>query len=229
MNSSTGTITTSESTFLDSFPLPDVPNRSHSFLIINMPSASNGDRLPAWVRDELRRVISLKCFDTLFKRDGMTVKEQRVMMENLYHGNANKGILAHSNLFITGQPPYTEIFDRHVETVVNQSADGNENPSSLHLKEKFTRIDDKRFIVGRHITAEVLTNANHKSTQVLRGRTIHNYARSTLTTVRKACSFVQPLLKEDGTPVESGKTVDDIIEEMLENMYQMLKGKNKFE
>ena len=41
--------------------------------------------------------------------------------------------------------------------------------------------------------------------------------------------FVKDLLKEDGTPVKSGETIEDVMETMLEEMYAMLNGKKNVE
>ena len=44
--------------------------------IDNMPTTN--DRLPATVRDELRRVVAVRSMDILFKKTSMKVSEQRL-------------------------------------------------------------------------------------------------------------------------------------------------------
>ena len=62
--------------------------RRHFFLYDTKMPIVNEHRLPAKVRDELRRLICLKCYDLVFKKDSMQVNEQRE--HDSYHGNAKK-------------------------------------------------------------------------------------------------------------------------------------------
>ena len=53
-------------------------------IIINMPAVN--DRLPAALREELRRCISLKGLDLSHKKSSMKVCEQRQFMHGCFHG-----------------------------------------------------------------------------------------------------------------------------------------------
>ena len=52
-------------------------------IIINMPPPTT--RLPASIRDELRRAVALYCMDIIYKKDAMKVSAMRSLMFDLYH------------------------------------------------------------------------------------------------------------------------------------------------
>ena len=154
----------------------------------------------------------------------MTVKEQRSFMFDLFHGNSKSGIVPNVQQLIAREEPYDRLFQQRDENIVR-----NNDNRKHHLWPSLTR-GEKNFYIDKHITLEeVLSQRDYKSKELLQGRTIHNHARTTLANVRKACSLVKDLLKEDGTPVKSGETIEDVMETMLEEMYAMLNGKKNVE
>ena len=55
----------------DDTPLP-------LWILFDMPTVP--DRLPAAIRDELQRLIAVRCYDVIHQRDTMSVKEQQQIM-----------------------------------------------------------------------------------------------------------------------------------------------------
>ena len=71
----------------------------------------------------------------------------------------------------------------------------------------------------------VLTEKNFKQKNLLQGPSVLELAKKALACVRKATSFLSSLVDEDGKPKESSKMIEDVVDEMLESMYQFLRGK----
>ena len=79
-------------------------------------------RLPATLRDELRRTLAIKCYNTICGMSSMKVSEQHLWMFRLYHGDQGDGI-SNLDLLCKGESPYDDLF-KHVKTgnVVNPNA-----------------------------------------------------------------------------------------------------------
>lgn len=71
-------------------------------------------RLPAALRDELRRTLAVKCYDSVCGMPSMKVSEQHLWMFQLYHGDGKDGI-SNVDLLCKGQRPYQDLFEQ-VET-----------------------------------------------------------------------------------------------------------------
>ena len=91
--------------------------------IVNMPSVG-GDRLPASLREELRRVITVKGLDILFKKPSMKVCEQRQLMYDLFHGNRSKNVMASICHLYQGTHECAELFEDRTDQVLSRSDDG---------------------------------------------------------------------------------------------------------
>ena len=184
------------------------------------------ERLPASIRDELRRLVGLKCLDVLFRRDSMKVSEQWDLMFDLFHGNQNTGTISNVSLLVGAEEAFEDLFEYSNHPVVNRNSTADSPVKQL--KYRFCR-RLQPMVLEKQITVEILSRANYRNKSLLLGRTLYNNAKDVLTTVRKACAFAARLVDEDGVPVESGKTQDDVIEEMLSDMYRLLKGKKSSE
>ena len=191
-----------------------------------MPTNHKDDRLPASIRDELLRLVGLKCFDVLFRRDSMKVSEQWDLMFDLFHGNQNNGTISNVALLVEGGKIFEELFEYSNHRVVNRNMTAD-SPAK-QLKYRFCRKTDP-YVLEKHITVESLSRVNYHNKSLILGRTLYNNAKQVLGTVRKACAIAGRLVDEDGVPLESGKTQDDVIEEMLGDMYNLLKGKKSIE
>ena len=78
-------------------------------IISNMPPTNNNnDRIPASIRDELRRAVALYCLDIVFQRDSMKVAQMRKLMFDLYHGNDKMRIISHVQLLCDGKEMFED-------------------------------------------------------------------------------------------------------------------------
>ena len=215
----------SDSSSISSSSQSLVDTKQRTVLICNMPN----ERLPAIIRDELRRVVALKCFDTLFRRDSLKVSEQQKLLFNLFHGNEKRNIISTVHQLCTAQEIFSEMFEERSDIVLSRQTGATEE-ATLQLRMLYSR-REKSFLLGSnyHINTDVLSNKDYKNSTLITGRTILGQAKNTLSTVRKACSVLGGLVKEDGTPKFSGDTIEDVVNKMLDQMYELLKGKSQAE
>ena len=85
------------------------PVRASKVRIVNMPSVG-GDQLPASLREELRRTITVKGSDILFKKPSMKACEQRQLMYDLFHRNQSKNVIASIHHLCQGTHECAELF-----------------------------------------------------------------------------------------------------------------------
>jgi hypothetical protein len=94
------------------------------------------------------------------------------------------------------------------------------NAEEWTLRDEFTRIQDRKFVVGTHITRHILSQKTFTKNEVVTGRTLHATVREVRENVRKAHAFLVTVTNDDGTPLRSGTTRDDIIAQLLQHMYK---------
>ena len=166
---------------ISSFTLGSFSPQKRKVIIVNMP-----ERLPAIIRDELRRVVALKCFDTLFRRDSCKITEQRDLMYDMFHGNQRRNIISVCDQLCHGEGIYGGLFEDRTDVILSRQGTGTDEPT-LQLKMLYSR-REKSYLLGEnaHINMKILAEKDYKSSTLLTGRTIHSQAKKTLTTVRKA-------------------------------------------
>jgi hypothetical protein len=102
----------------------------------------------------------------------------------------------------------------------------------LHLLETFHWHEDRTFYAG-HGQVICPENMEHssfsKNAPFLSGRSLSSCARDTLKTIKKAIAIVKPLLNDDGSPKESGKSAENIDAYVLDQMYNFLPGGNSID
>ena len=92
----------------------------HNIFIANMPPKTD-DRLPALIRDELRRAVALYCLDIIFQKDSMKVAQMRKIMFDLYHGNELLRVISHVQMLWNGEQIFEELFEDRHDNVVNRT------------------------------------------------------------------------------------------------------------
>jgi hypothetical protein len=186
------------------------------------------DDISASLRNELRRLSSLKILAYLYTKPSMKKGEQEELMKNCFHGNREKGIASHLMMLVRGEGEYADLYDRTINVVTDPHAPAS-SVNSLVLKPELHR-SDKTIIAGRHISEQTLQKTSFKSTApLISGRNLLSAGNEALRTVKKAISIAKPLLNEDGSPKDSGTTHADIIRTVLDEMYATLSGRRSID
>ena len=87
----------------------------------NKMSSAPTDRLPASLREELRRVVSLKGLDVLFKKSSMKVLEQRQLMHDMFHGNKQKNMMPAIHQPCEGDGVFKDLFEDRTDQVLSRN------------------------------------------------------------------------------------------------------------
>jgi hypothetical protein len=139
-------------------------------------------------------------------------------MFNCYHGNQEQGYASNCESLSTGFGLYKHLFDKEFDTtiVTNQDihmAGRAVSSKKLRLLETFHRHEDRNFYAGHGqvICPENMERSSFsKNAPFLSGQSLFSCARDTLKTIKKmAIAIVKPLLNNDGSPKESGKSAED--------------------
>jgi hypothetical protein len=184
-------------------------------------------RLPADLRNEIRRTLSLKGLAHVYSKTQMTQKSIGSLMEDIYHGNESKGIHSHVDQFVKGGRPFTDMFDVVNDAITDNmsTASSVSSVSRFVLKSELLQ-SDTPYQAGRDITKEVLERtAFKKGSPLISGRTLFKLANNSLRTIRKAISIAVQLVDSEGQPKHSGTSLDDVKALVLDEMYMMMKGK----
>jgi hypothetical protein len=123
---------------------------------------------------------------------------------------------------------YVELYK--VETV----AETDPNASNLSATNKLLKPEisrsDMPVVAGKQITVEVLAGNSFSKRpgvqQKISGHTLHINAMDSLLPIKKALAFVNSLLKEDGSPILSGKSLDDINAKVRDFMFTSFNGRS---
>jgi hypothetical protein len=120
-------------------------------------------RIPANVRNELRRVLAVKCLSYIFACEKMKVKDQQHLVEERYHGEESKRVILHKDLLCKGQGVYAYLYEER-EDQVTGSPSSSTGEGKLQLKTLFTR-SHVPYLAGEHVTCEVMERVSFTGNQ----------------------------------------------------------------
>jgi hypothetical protein len=185
-------------------------------------------RIKAELRNELRRLGALKGLDYVYSKGKMGVADLRLLMFKIFHGDIAEGIASNAQMITEGTGDFAALYNAEMIAVTDpdqSSTNLDTTGLSLTLKTELSR-SDVPVVAGKQITVQVLAKTNFNNGVQVTGRTLKRGADEALKTIKKAVAFVLPLLNDDGSPIQSGMTVDDIDAKVLDFMFCLLKGKN---
>jgi hypothetical protein len=190
-------------------------------------------RLPAELRNEIRRTAALKGLAYVYSRKTMSQKDIISILFDCYHGNDKKGIASQVEQIVAASPPFNILYDKSLQPIVSDSVSLSSSSTSQYIRytlKKDLTLTDTPYQAGREITRDVLEKVSFKTNSaILTGRTILKLGNGCLRTIKKAIAIALPLVDSEGNPVHSGTTIEDVKEKVLNEMYAQLKGKSSFD
>jgi hypothetical protein len=106
-------------------------------------------------------------------------------------------------MLVHGEDIYADMYDTKVDVVTDDDDDGL-TPTKLCLKRKYHR-SNRNCIAGSDITVLALErNVFTKNSTLVTGRTLRLSGKEAHANVKKAFSHALTLIKQDGSPKESG-------------------------
>ena len=101
--------------------------------MLNMSLNSAKVTLPASIRDELRRAMSLKCPNKVHLSSKMKVKDIIDLMFHLFHGCPRKEIISSVDLLLQREGPYSRIFEEKEKSSARPQSNSIERLHVLKL------------------------------------------------------------------------------------------------
>jgi hypothetical protein len=181
--------------------------------------------LPGKIRDEFRRTGGLKSYSFVCTQTQMKVKKQESLMFDMYHGTDK--CVSQIDQILNGQPPFADLFNQTVKVITDPSS-GSTSANVYVLKPIFAR-SEIPYRTGQEITRSVLQCTSFNGSELVTGRTLLSTAKSALRTIRKAVAICKEYVDNSGNPLYSGWSKDDVIEKVLDRMYEVLRGKTRTE
>ena len=193
-----------------------------------MPSATKvtvslPKELQKELRDELRMTAAMRCYSIMRSGGSKSLNAQYEYMSSLYHGDA-PSIASNIKMLCCGSYVYRDMYDTHLgDSILTKSSDTNaESRHRLSLKVELSRDKSRVYFAEEDIFLLDLEKKGRKGKQLVSGRNILDLAKKGTANYRKALSFASKKLDLETMSVkESGNTLDDVIEYVRVEMYQL--------
>jgi hypothetical protein len=179
-------------------------------------------RFPKSIRNELRMTCALRGYSALREGDGKTLVKQYEFMNRFYHGHGNKSP-SQIRMLAEGVSLYSDLYDEKEISLITQrktNRGATTNQRRLCLKDTLSRDPDRSFYVGEQITYQDLEKKHRTGPSLINGRQLTDMAKRGMQDYRKALAFTKKKWDlKTNTPIESGTTVEDVIEYVRRRMY----------
>ena len=176
-------------------------------------------KLPKSIRDELRMMIALRGYSHMKCGEGRNTKQQEGIMYTFFHGNPPSRP-SQVKMLANGEGPYSELYDYSTKLVVDKTTMVS---SKLNLKPSLAQDDPVNYSSNIDITFAHLEKRTLTSKLLITGRSLLNMAKKGLKMYKKALAHASKKWDLDKCePIDSGDTVDDVIEYVRQQMYMEL-------
>ena len=186
-------------------------------------ASSASKELPKEIRDELRLTVAMRCYSVLRSGNAKSLNAQYEHMSALYHGN-EPSIPSNLKMMCDGCYLYKELFDLVEGDTVTSKCDvaDADSQSTFSLKVSLTRDTSRTYIAGRDIIVRDLEKKGRNGQQLVSGRNLLDLGKKGVANYKKALSFVVKKYDVENMKVlESGNSVEDVIEYVRVEMYQL--------
>ena len=181
--------------------------------------------LPKEIRDELRVTAAMRCYSVMRSGGSKSTSAQHDYMFSLFHGDGSS-IPANVDMLCNGSYVYRELYDVNAmeEPVLSKSDDADaESRISLSLKSSLIRNKSRTYYAKIDICKSDLEKKGRNGKQLVSGRNLLDMAKKGTANYRKALSFaVKKFDLEKMDVIESGNSIDDVIEYVRCEMYKLL-------
>jgi hypothetical protein len=154
--------------------------------------------------------------------EGRTIQKQHQFMNRFFHGNGNKSP-SQIQMLAEGMSPYNNLYDVKTVSVITHKKSSSRSTQSqpmLYLKHNLSRTPERSYYVGHEITHDDLEKKHRTGPSLINGRQLTDMAKRGMKDYRKALAFTKKKWDlKTNSPIESGTTVDDVIEYVRRSMY----------
>ena len=175
------------------------------------------------LRDELRTTAAMCCYSLMRSGKAKSVTAQYEYMSSLYHGE-EPSIPSNIKMLCDGSYIYKDLYDVvDSDSITSKSDDAVAGSRDIFsLKSSLTRDDSRTYYTNRDILVADLEKKGRNGQQLVSGRNLLDIAKKGTANYRKALSFaVKKFDLEKMEVYESGNTIDDVLEFVRTEMYQI--------
>ena len=177
-------------------------------------------------RTELRCVVGIQLLGLLYQKGKMQQKAQWQFFYDNFHGNTDRDIASQLVRFMQIEGVYAALFEPRPNTVVDPADTGAQR--IVYVLRQTLQRNGQTLIVGRHITKELMERTSIKQHSALvSGRPLFDASMEALRHMKQANAFALPLVNNDGEPMVSGDSIEDVYNKVLDKMYNHQKNKEK--
>ena len=180
--------------------------------------------LPKEIRDELRMTAALRCYSIMRSGGAKSLNAQYEYMSSLFHGD-EPSIPSNIKMLSNGVYLYKPLYDVSSDNAVvlaKSATESSASPSNLSLKVTLSRNKSRLYFSNIDILYSDLEKKGRNGSQLVSGRNLLDLAKKGTANYRKALSFaVKKFDLETMHVKESGNTIDDVIEYIRIEMYQI--------
>ena len=186
-------------------------------------TASSSKELQKELRDELRMTTAMRCYSIMRSGNSKSLNSQYEYMSSLFHGDS-PSIASNIKMLCSGSYVYRDMYDTYEgDTILSKSSDVNlESRPRLSLKVDLSRDKSRIYFAEEDIQYLDLEKKGRNGQQLVSGRNLLDLAKKGTANFRKALSFASKNFDlEKMSVMESGNTIDDVIEFVRIEMYQL--------
>jgi hypothetical protein len=174
--------------------------------------------LPKAIRNELRMCVALRGYSSIREGSGKTLKQQRQLLYDFFHGVTGKNP-SQVRMLTEGKLHYADLYDTTTHRNVT-SKKKKTTCSKVVLKQSLSKDETRLYYLGTDINVDDLEKKNRSGDTLLNGRQLVDMAKRGLRDYRKAMAFTSDKWNvKTNEPIESGTTVDDVVEYVRRRMY----------
>jgi hypothetical protein len=182
-------------------------------------TAPSTNKVSSAFQKEVQNLILLPGFDEVYKSKVMSDEDKKTLLYTKYHGDPkDREYVSLVDQFLSGTGPYRSLFDLEEMNNNEHGNDGRPGAARLVLKDCLTQDPSSKYVVGTHITREVLVSKSLGTKTAFHKRTMWNRGLYIVKEAKKATAYGKDMMTAQGA-LKSGMQVEDFDKHVLQKMY----------
>ena len=181
----------------------------------------DGPYLKKQIRNELRLLCALRAYSQMKEGDGITVRAQWKLLQEMYHGKKDVRP-SQIEMLVKGVSCYKNLYTSEPVIVLNKK---DNKKDELYLRKDIVLDTSQNYIAGRDIVLSDMEKMFKNSEDLVTGRQLYDQAKKGAAFFRKALIYTQHKWDiQKMQPIKSGTTIDNVIFYVRCKMYKEMDG-----
>jgi hypothetical protein len=176
-------------------------------------------KLSSKIQKEVQNLILAPAFDEVYKSKVMSDEDKKTSLYRKYHGNPlDQDYVSLVDQFLQGVGPFRGLFDQE-EVLNNEPGNtGRIGSGRLVLKDCLTQDSSKKYVVGIHLTRDVLVSKSLLNKSAFQKVSMWNRAKEVVKEAKKAIAYGKDVMTAQGA-LKSGLQEEDFDSHVLSKMF----------